>query len=137
MEWDFPNSLQLATAMGTEDSSVECSVLYVRVAAFAWDMGLGGLFAETEGAARIAESPGSTAIGHDPEAADTREADGTDLEQEAPDELVRDERRGSVAGPVLSRLFRPPGADGNLSSIEGQDAPVAVYDSKRREACRR
>ena len=104
-----------------------------------WGLGVGlrGVFLDAEGAAHIAESSGTTAIGHDSEAADTLEAVGKGVEQEAPDELVPDERRGSVARLALSRLFRLPGADGNLLTVNGKDAPVADYDSMRREHCRR
>ncbi len=117
--------------MGTGDSSVESCVLFVRVAAFVWGfgVGLGGVFVDAEGVARAAERLGTAAVGQDSEVADTLEALGKDVEQEAPDELVRGERRGSVAGLALSRPFRLPGAEGDLFSIEGQDAPVADRDS--------
>ena len=136
---DYPDSLKCATAMGRVDSSVECGAPFVRIAPFVCGFGvwLRGVFVDAEGAAHIAESSGAKAIGHDSEAADTLEAVGKGMEQEAPNELVPDERRGSVVRLALSRLFRLPGADGNLLTVNGKDAPVADYDSMRREQCRR
>ena len=117
--------------MGTGDSGVEGCVLFVRIAAFGWVVGVlqGGDFVDAEGVAGSAERLGAAAVCQDPEVADALEAVGKDMEEEAPDELVRGERRGSVAGLALSRPFRLPGAEGDLLSIEGQDAPVADRDS--------
>ena len=91
--------------------------------------GLYDILADAKRLARALECSGPTTVGKDPGVSDSLESFGKDMEREASDKVVRGECRGAVSRLAMPWPGRLSGSEGDVFSIESQDAPVADGDS--------
>ena len=86
-------------------------------------------YEDAESLARALQRAGAAAVGEDAEVADAMQPIGQDMEQEAADELVDSDGGGAVAGLPLPRRGRLSVPEGDLLTVEGDDAAVGDGDS--------
>ena len=74
------------------------------------------------------ECLGAASIGEDPEVPDAVHSVGQDMEQEAADELLGGDGGNAVAGSGLARPDGLAASEGDVCSVELEDAAVADRD---------